>query len=158
MRKSLSTKLVSSLLAFSSVVLSGCTNSSPSDTSYWFSKSSTEFIAYNSEKDNLSEAGNYWYFTSKKEVAIDMYLVIDALTMFSTAYLYIDDVQVPSETNTVYNFAYKLSLKKDSEIKIHAFWTNSLKTDDVGFTMKMIAIGYNGSTYVLKEYDNINNS
>lgn len=155
MLKSLPTKLASTLLIFSSLVLSGCNVATPSDSSYWFSKTSTEFIAYNEEKDNLDEAGNYWHFTSKKEADIDMYLRIDVDNIFSTAYLYLDDVQVKSEVDTgVFTFAYKLSLKKNSEIKIHAFWNNSLKTTAEGFTMSMIAIGYEGQQYVLKEFDN----
>lgn len=157
MGKKFSVSMLSLLLALVTLGIAGCGSTNPSETSYWFSSAKTEFIKYveySDEKDNLSEAGNYWYFTSAKDMDIEMYLITDAYDMYSTTYLYVNDTQVQSEVDTgIYTFVYKLSLKRGDKIKIHAFWTNRLKTDEKGFEMQLIGIRQNGQTYILSEYD-----
>lgn len=156
MKKKVLTMALFVVFAITTISMTSCASSNPSNTSYWFSKANAEFIAYNDDTDNLSEAGNYWYFTSAKDMNIEMYLLTDAYDMYSATYLYVNDEQVQSETDTgVYTYAYKLSLKKGDKIKIHAFWTNSLMTTEEGFTMKQISIKQDGATYILNEYNKI---
>jgi hypothetical protein len=48
---------------------------------------------------------------------------------------------------------YKLSLKTGDKIKLHAFWVNSLATNDTGFEIQMLVMSENGNDYVLTEFD-----
>ena len=74
----------------------------------------------------------------------------------SAAYLYVNGEQVKSETDTgIYTYVYKLSLNKGDEIKIHAFWVNSLYANESGFEIQQITMTYDGSTYILTEFDNL---
>ena len=147
---------LSLLLALVMLTMVGCGTSNPSDTKYWFSKSSTEFIAFDEDEYNLNEAGSYWYFTAAKDTEVTMNLIIGVDHYTSAAYLYVNDTQVQSETNTgIYTYVYKLSLKKGDEIKIHAFWVNSLYTSKTGFDLHQISMSQDGKTYILTEFDKL---
>ena len=148
--------VLSLLLAWIMLTMVGCGTNSPSDTKYWFSKSSTNFIVYNEDEDNLAEAGSYWYFTAAKNTEVTMNLIIGVDNYTSGAYLYVNDTQVKSETNTgIYTYVYKLSLKKGDEIKIHAFWVNSLLVNKTGFELHQISMTQDGKTYILTEFDKL---
>lgn len=155
MQKTVVKILVVLLLFVATISVMGCDeSSSPSDTAYWFSSHSTEFKAYDEEKDNINEAGTYWYFTAKKSVDITFSVRINTGAT-SNAYLYVNDAKIDSKADTgIYSYVYDLSLKKGDNIKLHAFWTNSLMTTDTGFTIQLLAITQGGSQYLLKEFDN----
>lgn len=156
MKKRILVSIVSLLFAMATLVMVGCGSNNPSETEYWFSKSSTEFVTYDEENDNLDSAGSYWYFTVAKNVETTMNLIINVNNFSTAAYMYINDTQVQSETNTgIYTYVYKLSLKKGDEIKIHAFWINSLYTNDTGFEIQQISMSENGKTYSLTEFDKL---
>lgn len=156
MKKRRLVKALSMLLALLMLTMVGCGTSNPSDTKYWFSNSSKNFVAYDEETNNISEAGSYWNFTVAKNVEITMNLIINVDNFYSGAYLYVNGTQVKSEVDTgIHTYVYKLSLKKGDEIKIHAFWTNSLKVNENGFEILMMSIKQGEKTYVLKEYDNL---
>ncbi len=151
--KKILTLLLAVLLSVLTLCFASCGEKiTQSNKEYWFSDYSTNFVAYTEETDNIDEAGTYWNFTSKKDFGeITINIVSDSLSAFSTSYLYVNDVQIQSETNTgVYTFVYKLNLKKGDKIKIHAFWTNSLKTNESGFNISMFAIDDGTGTYVVK--------
>lgn len=156
MKKRILTSVLSLLLALIMMTMVGCGTNNPSETAYWFSKSSTEFVAYDEETNNLDEAGNYWYFTVAKDVETTMNLIINVGNYSSAAYLYVNGTQVQSETNTgVYTYVYKLSLKKGDEIKIHAFWVNSLYASETGFELQQISMSVDGKNYILIEFDKL---
>jgi len=156
MKKRILVSMLSLLLAWVTLVMVGCGSTNPSETTYWFSKSSTDFVAYDEETNNLDKAGSYWYFTVAKNVETTMSLIINVNNSSSAAYLYVNDTQVKSETNTgVYTHVYKLSLKKGDEIKIHAFWVNSLYANDTGFEMQLISMSEGGKTYSLTEFNKL---
>ena len=156
MKKRISVRMLSLFFGVATLAMVGCSSTNPSETSYWFSKSSTNFVAYDEETNNLDKAGNYWYFTAAKNVETMMNLIINVNNFSSAAYLYVNDAQVRSETDTgVYTYVYKLSLKKEDEIKIHAFWVNSLYIDDNGFEIQQISMSEDGKTYILSEFDKL---
>ncbi len=156
MKKRILTSVLSLLLALIMMTMVGCGTNNPSETAYWFSKSSTEFVAYDEGTNNLDEAGNYWHFTVAKDVETTMNLIINVGNYSSAAYLYVNGTQVQSETNTgVYTYVYKLSLKKGDEIKIHAFWVNSLYASETGFELQQISVSVDGKNYILIEFDKL---
>ena len=113
MKKRILVSAVSMILALTMLTLVGCGTSNPSDTAYWFSKSSTDFIAFNDDDYNLNEAGSYWYFTAAKDTEVTMNVIIGVDNFTSAAYLYVNDEQVQSEPKTgIYTYVYNLSLKK----------------------------------------------
>ena len=154
-KKKTLTSVLSLLLAMiTAIMMAGCESGNPSNTNYWFSETKTEFAAYDEDADNIDKAGSYWYFTSAKDAVITMNVIMNVDNLYSAAYLYLNDTQIKSETDTgIYTYSYKLSLKKGDKIKIHAFWTNSLKTDDKGFEFINVSITENGKTYNLTEFD-----
>lgn len=154
MKKRIFVSALSMTLVLAMLTLAGCGTSNPSDTEYWFSKSSTDFIAFDEDKYNLNEAGSYWYFTATKDAEVTMNLIIGVDNYTSGAYLYVNDTQVQSETDTgIYTYVYELSLKKGDEIKIHAFWVNSLLVNETGFELHQISMTQDGKTYILTEFD-----
>lgn len=156
MKKRVLFGLVAMILVVAMIFAVGCNSSNPSNTEYWFSSTSKEFVPYDEAEDNLSEAGNYWYFTSARDTEVTMNVIINVSGYFSTAYLYVNDVQVQSETDTgIFTFVYKLNLKKGDKIKIHAFWVNSLIANETGFDLQYISMKTDDGTYVLNEYNNI---
>ena len=156
MKKRILVSAVSMILALTMLTLVGCGTSNPSDTAYWFSKSSTDFIAFNDDDYNLNEAGSYWYFTAAKDTEVTMNVIIGVDNFTSAAYLYVNDEQVQSEPKTgIYTYVYNLSLKKGDKIKLHAFWVNSLYTNETGFELRQISMSQDGKTYVLTEFDNL---
>ena len=156
MKKRILVSAVSMILALTMLTLVGCGTSNPSDTAYWFSKSSTDFIEFNDDDYNLNEAGSYWYFTAAKDTEVTMNVIIGVDNFTSAAYLYVNDVQVQSESKTgIYTYVYNLSLKKGDKIKLHAFWINSLYTNETGFELRQISMSQDGKTYVLTEFDNL---
>ena len=155
MNKRVLSGVLSVLLAWIMLVMVGCEMYSRSDTKYWFSKSSTNFIAYEEDENNLAEAGSYWYFTSARDAEIAMNIIINVDNYTSAAYLYVNDTQVKSETKTgIYTYTYNLSLKKGDQIKIHAFWVNSLLTSESAFKISQMSISFEGSTYLLTDFSN----
>lgn len=156
MKKRILASAVSMLLALVMLTMAGCESNNPSETRYWFSKSSTDFIAFDEDEYNLNEAGSYWYFTAAKDIDVTMNLILGVDNYTSGAYLYVNDTQVQSETDrSIYTYVYKLSLKKGDEIKIHAFWVNSLYTNETGFDLKHISMTHDGKTYILTEFDKL---
>ena len=156
MKKRILASAISMLLALAMLTVVGCESKNPSDTEYWFSKSSTEFVAVNEDEDNLDKAGSYWYFTAAKDAEVTMNLIIGVDNFTSGAYLYVNDTQVKSETNTgIYTYVYELSLKKGDKIKIHAFWVNSLFVNETGFEINQISMSQGGETYILTEFNNL---
>jgi len=144
------------LLAWVALTLAGCLSTNPSQTEYWFSKSSTEFIAFDEDKYNLDEAGSYWYFTASKDMKVRMNIILGVNNFTSGAYLYVNGTQVKSESDTgIFTYVYDLSLKTGDEIKIHAFWINSLVTNDTGFELSQISMTQDGRTYILTEFNKI---
>ncbi|HQC55133.1 MAG TPA: hypothetical protein PKX91_05360 [Clostridia bacterium] len=155
MRKTIFTLVLVLVFALVACTLIGCgeANKTPSDTAYWFSSSDKKFVAYNETTNNIDEAGSYWYFTSAKDVTTTLSVRIN-VDAFSTAYLYVNDKQVKSEVDTgIFSMVYKLSLKTGDKIKLHAFWVNSLATNDTGFEIQMLVMSENGNDYVLTEFD-----
>ena len=147
---------LSILLVSVMLTMVGCGTSNPSDTAYWFSKSSSDFVEFNDDEYNLTDAGSYWYFTAAKDTEVTMNVIVGVDHFTSAAYLYVNDKQVQSETNTgIYTYVYELSLKKGDEIKIHAFWVNSLYTNETGFELHQISMSQGGKTYVLTEFDKL---
>lgn len=156
MKEKFSVSILSLLLALVTFGIAGCGSTNPSETEYWFSKSSTDFVAYDEETANLDKAGSFWYFTVAKNVETTMSLIINVDNFFSAAYLYVNETQVQSENNTgVYTYVYELSLKKGDDIKIHAFWVNSLCANDTGFEIQQISMSENGKTYSLTEFNKL---
>lgn len=156
MKKRILASAISMLLALVMLTTVGCESNNPSETEYWFSKSSTKFITFDEDEYNLDKAGSYWYFTAAKDTEVTMNLVIGVDHYTSGAYLYVNDTQVKSETNTgIYTYVYELSLKKGDEIKIHAFWVNSLYANETGFELNQISMSQGGETYVLTEFNNL---
>lgn len=134
--------------------LTGCVNVGPNDAAYWFSENSYKFVEYDEAKNNINEAGSYWNFTSAKNEDITLSVVVNVDNFYSAAYLYVNDVQVKSETNTgIFTYTYNLSLKKGDTIKLHAFWTNSIMYDEKGFEILSFVISQNGQMYPIKEFD-----
>ena len=155
MKKRILASALSMLLTLVMLTMVGCGTSNPSETKYWFSKHSTEFVAFDEDNHNLNEAGSYWYFTVAKDTEVTMNLIIGVDNYTSGAYLYVNDTQVKSEANTgIYTYMYELSLKKGDEIKIHAFWVNSLLVNETGFELHQISMTQDGRTYILTEFDN----
>jgi hypothetical protein len=134
-------------------VLASCSSYTPSDKGYWFSKSEKSFVAYDEEKNNLSEAGTYWDFTSAYDGSVTMKLRMNVDLIFSTAYLYVNDVQVESDRDSWYTFSYALSLQKGDKLQLHAFWTNSLKTDETGFTIQVFVMNDGTGDYNVLDID-----
>ena len=156
MKKRIFTSMLSMLLALILLVTAGCGTNNPSDTAYWFSKTDAKFVAFDDEAYNLEEAGNYWYFTAAKDTETTMSLILNVDLFTSGAYLYVNDEQVKSEAKTgVYTYVYELSLKKGDEIKIHAFWVNSIAANDKGFEILQLTMSQDGKNYVLTEFDNL---
>lgn len=156
MKKGILASVLSLLLAMVTLVMAGCGSTNPSETEYWFSKSSTDFVAYDDETNNISEAGSYWHFTVAKDVETTMNLIINVNNYYSAAYLYVNGTQVQSEADTdVYTYVYKLSLKKGDEIKIHAFWVNSLYAGETEFELQQISMSVDGKNYILTEFDKL---
>lgn len=153
MRKKLLLGAIFVCLAVACFVFAGCASSNPSETSYWFSKNSSEFEKYEEDKNNLSTAGTYWYFTAAKDMDTVMSVKLNVDNSYSAAYLYVNDVQVQSENDTgIYTYVYNLSLTKGDSLKLHAFWVNSLMTDDTGFEISMLSMTEDGSQYLLTEF------
>jgi|GEM_PF-666628 len=154
MKKRFLAMVLSMALALAMLTTAGCGTSNPSDTKYWFSKHSTDFVAFDDNEYNLTEAGTYWYFTAAKNIEVTMSIIMNVDNFTSGAYLYVNGTQVKSEANPgVYTYAYKLSLKRGDEIKIHAFWINSLVTNETGFEIKQLSMTADGKTYLLTEFD-----
>lgn len=154
MKKRTLTSVLSLFLVLITIMVTGCESGNPSETAYWFSQSKTEFIAYDEETENLDDAGTYWYFTAAKDTEVTMNVVVNVDNFSSAAYLYVNDAQVKSEADTgIYTYVYQLSLKKGDKIKIHAFWVNSLETNDKGFEFSLVSMTQNGKTYNLTEFD-----
>lgn len=141
------------VLAFM-IVLVGCGSNNPSETKYWFSNHDTEFVPYDETSNNLDKCGTYWYFTAAKKVDITLSVKLNVDNYMSYASLYVNDEQVKSEVNTgIYTYVYNLSLKKGDKIKIHATWLYGISTDDKGFEIIMMSIGYDSKQYLIKEFD-----
>lgn len=156
MKKRILVSALSMLLALTIVTLVGCGTNNPSDTAYWFSKSSTDFIAFDDDEYNLTDAGSYWHFTAARDAEVTMNVIVGVDQFTSAAYLYVNDTQIQSETDTgIYTYVYNLSLKKGDEIKFHAFWVNSLLVNETGFDLYQISMTQDGKTYVLTEFDNM---
>ena len=156
MNKKILSSALSIFLALILLTLIGCQTNNPSDTKYWFSKSSTDFISFDEDQYNLTDAGSYWYFTAANDTEVTMNLIIGVDNFTSAAYLYVNGNQVQSEINTgIYTYVYKLSLKKGDEIKIHAFWVNSLLVNETGFELHQISMSQDGKTYILTEFDKL---
>ena len=148
--------MLSLLLALTMLIAVGCVTTNHSDTKYWFSASSANFVPYNEDTDNLSEAGSYWHFTAARDVDVAMNLIINVDNYYSAAYLYVNGEQVRSERDTnLYTYVYKLSLKKGDKIMIHAFWVNSLKVNETGFEIRQISMSVDGSTFLLTEFNKL---
>jgi hypothetical protein len=69
---------------------------------------------------------------------------------YSAAYLYVNDVQVKSDEAGFYTYSYQLSLSKGDTIKLHAFWVNSLVTNDTGFTISVFTWNDGTGNYLLE--------
>lgn len=135
-------------------MLTSCGSSNPSESKYWFSKQSTDFVAYDEASNNLEECGTYWNFTAAKKVDIVLSIKLNVDNYMSYANLYVNDEQVKSEVNTgIYTYVYNLSLKKGDKIKIHATWLYGLSADDKGFEIIMMSVGHEGKQYMIKEFD-----
>jgi len=145
--------IVLALIISLSLIVS-CKKSSPNDTSYWFSSYTYDFVKYDDEQNNLSQAGSYWNFKSATSGNITLSVRMNVDLYLSTAYLYVNGEKVQSESNTgIYTFVYNLSLNKGDSIKLHAFWVNSVMCDDVGFEIQLLSIEKDGKSYILKEFD-----
>ena len=156
MKKRILAGALALILALIMVAMVGCETNNPSETAYWFSKTSTDFVAFDDDNYNLTDAGSYWYFTAAKDMDVTMSVIINVDHFSSAAYLYVNGTQVQSEVNRgVYTYVYKLSLKKGDEIKIHAFWTNSFYANETGFEMQQICMSTGEKNYLLTEFDNL---
>lgn len=154
MKKKFLTGMVSLFITMVMILVSGCGKSNPSELNYWFSSYNSYFVGYNDETNNLDDAGTYWEFTVANNVDIGMNLRINVDNYGSYAYLYVNDKQIKSETDTgIYTYIYNLSLKKGDKIKIHAKWLNSLSANDEGFDIQLMSINYHGQHYIIREFD-----
>ena len=134
-------------------LMTACGSTNPSDTSYWFSEHSESYVKY-SEKTGEDDYGTFWDFTSAKTCDITFNVKLDVGGYSSTAYLFVNDVQVKSETNTgLYSFVYKLSLKRGDKIKLRAFNTLAPTIDEKRFEILLLAIENGGNTFLLTEFD-----
>lgn len=134
--------------------LTGCSlgSSNPSDTSYWFSQHNITFTKYDFE-DNINEAGTYWNFTSAKTVDITLNVRVDIDSYSALSLSQNGAVVQGQEASGIYTNSFKLSLKKGDKLQMHAYWTNSAKTNENGFEIQLLSITCNGQTYSLKEFD-----
>jgi hypothetical protein len=127
-----------------------------SDKEYWFSETSKQFVAYDSNVNTIDNAGTYWYFTSKYEGDVTIKISIDVNdTLFTTspsyAYMYVNDIQVKSESDTeVYTYIYKVSLKKGDKLKLHATWVYGISADDKGFTISYFIMNDGTADYLVE--------
>jgi hypothetical protein len=127
--------LLAMVVVMSAIMLSACSYSK-NDRDYWFSAYSTKYVEYDANASNLAEAGSYWNFTSARTVDVTLSVIIDVDNINTAAFLYVNGVQVPSETHTdVYTYVYHLSLNKGDSIQLHAFSNYSI-------TLKKFTISY----------------
>lgn len=115
-------------LTTSIAIISGCDSYGPNDVGYYFSDSTQELVDYDETTHNIDEAGYYYYFTAKSTTTIDLSIRIAFdNSMYQTMYLYVNDEQVGSDTDTgIYSFVFSdLSLTKGDKLTLHFFATNS---------------------------------
>lgn len=139
-----------------SLLTVGCSSgsSNPSDTSYWFSKHSTNYVEYSEETGKDDSYGTFFNFTSAKTLDMSFMVCLDVNNATSTAYLYLNGTQIKSEIPTgVYTFSYNLSLKKDDEIKLRAFNTIGPSINEKKFEITLLAIGNGDKTYLISEFN-----
>ena len=140
-----------------SISMVACNMYEASDFEYYFSSYEKNFVKYddslNEGKGNLENSGSYWNMEVKEDVKIDIYIVTDALSMYSGLEFKVNDKQVKSEVDTgIYTYVYKnLDLKKGDKLSFHGFWVNSLMTNDTGFNMTVFAIKNGGETYAFDD-------
>lgn len=136
-------------------LFAACSSYGKSDKEYWFSDYSATFIEYdesaNSGAGNIDEAGNVWEFTVKSDCAVTISVRLDTDNFTSTAYFYVNDAQVQSDSSTgVYSYVYSnLMLKKGDKLKLRAFWVYSLYTNDTGFTLSYFVVGDSEGDWVV---------
>lgn len=154
MKKAIVAVILIAVAATVFVMVAGCEDRNPSDTEYWFSEDTYEFVPYSEEDSNIDDAGSHWYFTSAKTVNVTMSVRLNVNNYSSAAYLYVNGEQVKSEAETdVYTYVYKLSLNRGDKIELHAFWVNPLYADDEGFAISILTMtDESGKTYSLEEY------
>lgn len=139
--------VIASLLLLLLLTLNGCVSSSPNNVTYWFSKVSKEVNLSSTEANST-----IWEFTSRNDNEIILSLKMNVDNFSSYAYLYVNDVQVKSETNnSIYTYQYKLSLKKGDKIKIEAKSLYSITEEE--YDILMMVISQNGNNYIIEEYD-----
>lgn len=133
-------------------MFAACTKESKSDKEYWFSSYENQFVAYDEKANNLDEAGTYWNMTVKKDCTVTLSVRVDVDFAFSALYFYVNGEQIRSEVETdIYSLVYKdLKLKKGDNLKLHAFWVNSLKTDDKGFEIAVFCIDDGTGNYIVE--------
>ena len=146
--------LVLVFFVVSLVFLAGCGESlTRSDTKYWFSANTRNFIAYDETAGNLDEAGSYWNFTAARSGSVTMSVRIDTDNYTSAAYLYVNDVQVQSESVTgIYSYVWQFDMQKGDKIVLHAFWVNGLWADDTGFTISTLVMNDGSGDFILTEF------
>ncbi|NLZ66279.1 MAG: hypothetical protein GX910_01240 [Clostridiaceae bacterium] len=133
-------------------MFAACTKESKSDKEYWFSSYESKFVAYDEKTNNINEAGTYWNMTVKKDCTVTLSVSVDVDFAFSALYFYVNGEQIRSEVETdIYSLVYKdLKLKKGDNLKLHAFWVNSLKTDDKGFEIAVFCIDDGTGNYIVE--------
>lgn len=152
MKKIFSVYLMVLLIATMSFAMIGC-SATPSDTKYWFSLYNSNFVAYDSESDNIDEAGTYWNFIVAKNVDITLSVRVNT-SYYSALSLSKNEVIVKDNGSSgIYTNTFDLSLKKGDKLEMHAYWTNTATTDDSGFEIQLLGITQNGQTYLLSEFD-----
>lgn len=139
-----------------SLLTVGCSSgsSNPSDTSYWFSKHSTDYVEYSEETGKDDSYGTFFNFTSAKTLDMSFMVCLDVNNATSTAYLYLNGTQIKSEKPTgIYTFSYNLSLKKDDEIKLRAFNAIGPSINEKKFEITLLAIAQGDKTYLISEFN-----
>lgn len=155
MRKKIFVPLLAGLAVLS---IAGCDSYTPSDLKYWFSSCDSESIGYDENLNNIDEAGTYWNFVSAKNADITMNLIMNVDNFSSAAYLYLNGEQVKSEVDTgIYTYVFTLTLKKNDELSLHAFYVNPLYYEEGNeFSIQAMAItAEDGKTYLLNEFNNL---
>lgn len=133
--------------------LTACASTNPSDTSYWFSEHSTNYVKYSEEASKDDSFGTFWYFTSAKTCTMNFYVRID-LDAISRVDLYINSEKANVESAPgIFSAKYALSLQKGDKLKLRAYvdlWTS---VKDRQFEISSLAIENGGKTYSLTEFD-----
>lgn len=147
--KSFSFVAILIIIVLYATVFTACTNESKSDKEYWFSSYDTDFVAYDDDADNIAEAGSYWNMTAKKDCTITLSLRVN-IDYYSAIKFSLNDEEVSAVGSDFYSVVYQnVSLKKGDKLKLHAYWTNRVITNDTGFEIAVFSVNDGTGDYLI---------